>query len=202
MKRAGSDLPQVAVGDPAAWRAWLAENHGRSGSVWLVRPRKGRPGHAPVADYVAEALAFGWVDSLPRKLDADRTMLLMSPRRPGSSWSAVNRGIVARLEAEGRMHPAGAAAVAAARADGSWERLEGVDALTEPPDLAAALDRVPQARSYWDRFPPSSRRGILEWIQSAKRAETRAARIAQTVTKAALNLKANHPEGRDRGPAA
>jgi uncharacterized protein YdeI (YjbR/CyaY-like superfamily) len=149
---------------------------------------------------VDEALCFGWIDSLPRRLDADRSMLLLSPRKPGSGWSKVNKDKVARLTADGRMAPAGLAKVEAAKADGSWARLDAVDALAEPDDLVAALDADPAARANFDAFPRSSRRGILEWIVNAKRPETRAARIATTVALASENRKANHPAGRDAGP--
>ena len=96
------------------------------------------------------------------------------------------------LEASGQLEAPGAVTVAAAKADGSWDRLTAVDALVKPQDLT-------DARAFWDRFPPSSRRGILEWINTAKRPETRERRISETVEKAARNIKANHPKGRDQG---
>ncbi|MEM8788521.1 MAG: YdeI/OmpD-associated family protein [Pseudomonadota bacterium] len=195
------DLPRVEVFSRADWRNWLAAHHTASGSIWLVKMKKGQPGYVPPMDLVAGAFCFGWVDSLPRKLDARRSLLLFSARRPGSAWSKVNKDLVARLRAAGRMAPAGEAAVAAAQADGSWSALDAVERLEEPADLVAALDATPGARAFWDRFPPSSRRGILEWINAARRAETRTRRVADTARLAAANRKANHPAGRDRGPA-
>ncbi len=197
---AGESLPRVQVRNASEWRDWLRRHHADHGSIWVVTFRKGYPDYLPQRAIVEEALAFGWIDSLPRKFDESRTMLLLSPRKPGSNWSRVNRDIVTRLEAEGRMMPAGQAAVVRAKADGSWARLVAVDALEEPPDLAAALKGDPQADRFWQSFPPSSRRGILEWITNAKRPETRARRVAETVAKAARNIKANHPKGRDAGP--
>lgn len=194
-------LPRVEITSAADLRAWLAANHGQAGSVWVVtwKTGGGRP-HVPWGAVVDEALCFGWIDSVPRKLDDDRSMLLLSPRKPGSGWSKVNKDKVARLTADGRMAPPGLAKVAAAQDDGSWSRLDAVDAMEEPADLTAALDAVPAARANFDAFPRSSRRGILEWITNAKRPETRAARIATTVSLAAENRKANHPAGRDAGP--
>jgi len=194
-------LPRVEIVSREALRDWLTANQGRAGSVWIVtwKTGAGRP-HVPWGDVVDEALCFGWIDSLPRRLDADRSMLLLSPRKPGSGWSRVNKDKVARLTADGRMAPAGLAKVEAAKADGSWARLDAVDALAEPDDLVAALDADPAARANFDAFPRSSRRGILEWIVNAKRPETRAARIATTVALASENRKANHPAGRDAGP--
>jgi uncharacterized protein YdeI (YjbR/CyaY-like superfamily) len=194
-------LPRVEIASAAELRDWLAANHGGAGSVWVVTWKKGcGRHHVPWGAVVDEALCFGWIDSLPRKLDADRAMLLLSPRKPGSGWSKVNKDKVARLTAEGRMAPSGLAKVEAAQADGSWARLDAVDAMEEPHDLSVALDAVPVARANFDAFPPSSRRGILEWIANAKRPGTRAARIADTVARAAENRKANHPAGRDAGP--
>jgi uncharacterized protein YdeI (YjbR/CyaY-like superfamily) len=192
---------QVEVTSVEALSAWLAANHGRAEGVWLVTWKK-RPGapHVPYSDVVDALLCWGWIDSQPRKLDDDRTMLRIAPRRRGSGWSAVNKDKVARLTAAGRMAGPGLAAVAAAAADGSWALLDAADTLEVPADLAAALDARPGARAYWDRFPPSSRRGILEWITTAVKPETRAARVADTAAKAAENRKANFPAGRDAGP--
>jgi uncharacterized protein YdeI (YjbR/CyaY-like superfamily) len=184
------EFPIVAADDRAAWRAWLAAHHAQTGSVWLVIPRKGQ-GALTLDDAVDEALCFGWVDSRPRKLDATRSLLLMSPRRAGSAWSGVNKARVARLRAEGRMAPPGEAAIARAEADGSWTRLDGASARTEPPDLAAALDAAPGARAAWAGFPPSHRRANLEWVAQAKRPATRAARIAEIAARAAEGARAN-----------
>ena len=193
------EAARVEVTSVAALAAWLAANHGRPDGVWLVTWKK-RPGapHVSYDEVVDELLCWGWIDSRPRKLDDDRTMLWIAPRRPGSGWSAVNKARLERLKA--RMQPPGRAKIAAAKADGSWAALDGASTLELPDDLAAALAALPGARAYWDRFPPSSRRGILEWITAAVRPATRAARVAETAAKAAENRKANFPAGRDAGP--
>ena len=162
-------------------RAWLAANHAESGSVWLVTWRKGSPHHLPWAEVVRELICWGWVDSLPRKLDAERTMLRISPRAPGSAWSAINKAHVEAARAEGCMTPAGEAAVAAARANGMWAFLDDVERLEVPDDLAGALG---DARSAWDAHPDGVKRGTLEWIKSARRASTRAGRVAETARAA------------------
>jgi uncharacterized protein YdeI (YjbR/CyaY-like superfamily) len=146
--------------------------------------------YVPARDVCEEALCVGRIDSLPRKVDERRTRLLVTPRRPGSAWSRVNRERVERLTAGGLMAPAGLAAVVVAKADGSWSALDGVEDLLEPVDLRAALDAEPEARRQWDGFPRSARRGILEWIGNAKRPETRAARIVETVALAAQGIRA------------
>jgi uncharacterized protein YdeI (YjbR/CyaY-like superfamily) len=186
------DLPLVEAPTRAAWRAWLAAHHARPGSVWLVLNRKGSGLPVlPVAEAVEEALCFGWVDSRPAKLDAQRSLLLVSPRKPGSAWSGVNKAKVARLTAAGLMAPAGLAAVARAQADGSWTRLDDATALADPPDLLAALAAQPGAQAAWRSFPPSHRCANLEWIAQAKRPATRAARIAEIAACAARGERAN-----------
>lgn len=103
--------------------------------------------------------------------------------------------------AAGRMTPAGVAAVNVAKGNGHWDALTKVDDLVVPDDLRSALQSQRGATDYFSRFPPSSRRGILEWISGAKAAGTRQRRIEDTAAKAAQNIKANHPKGRDKGPA-
>ena len=184
--------PSVHPLSRAEWRAWLEQHHGRDEGVWLVFYKKatGKP-TLSVDDYVEEAIAFGWIDSVPRKIDAERSARWVSPRRAGSNWSRLSKQRAARMEAAGQMTPAGRAAIDRAKADGSWTSLDDVENLVVPDDLAAALDAQPPARDAWDGFPPSTRRGILEWILNAKRDATRAKRIEVTARLAALGKRAN-----------
>lgn len=183
---------QIEVTTRAQWRAWLVAHHTQSASIWLVtfKANTSRP-RVPWGDLVEEALAFGWVDSLPRKLDAERTMLLMSQRKPGSNWSGVNKARIETMTAAGLMHPAGLAKIEQAKRDGSWTALDAVDRLEVPDDLQSAFESRPGAAEAFGAFPPSTRRGILEWIVNAKRPETRAARIADTADRAAKGERAN-----------
>ena len=153
--------------------------------------------HVPYGEIRDEALCWGWIDSRPARLDAARTMLLVSPRRPGSGWSAVNKARIAALMAAGRMAAPGLAEIARAKADGTWERLDGAETLEAPADLAAALAEAGAAAAF-AAFPPSSRRAILEWIALARRPETRARRVAETARLAALGLRANFSEARGK----
>jgi uncharacterized protein YdeI (YjbR/CyaY-like superfamily) len=176
---------QVDVTSRGQWRRWLVEHAGFSPGCWAVTWRRGSSG--PVVGYedlVEEALCVGWIDSHARRVDEGRTGLLFTPRRPGSGWARSNKERVDRLQAAGLMLPGGQAVVARARADGSWNRLDGVEDLVEPPDLAAALDADAQARATWDGFPRSTRRGILTWIVQARRPQTRSDRVAETVAAA------------------
>ena len=186
------ELEWVHPPDRGAWRAWLVANHAVARGAWFVTWKKttGKP-RLEYAEAVEEALCVGWVDSLAKTVDGERSRLLMTPRKAGSGWSRPNKERIERLTAAGLMLPAGLAVVEAARADGSWSALDDVENLVEPDDLRAGLDADPAARANWDAFPRSARRGILDWIRLAKRPETRAKRITETVTRAARNERAN-----------
>ncbi|WP_228041018.1 YdeI family protein [Nodosilinea sp. LEGE 07088] len=167
-------------------------NHGRPEGIWLITFKK-HLGQRYVSynDVVEEALCFGWIDSKPNKLDADRTMLWLAPRKPGTGWSALNKKRIAAMIAAGQMMPQGLAKIEAAQQDGSWEALDAIERLEIPPDLAAALAQDDVARGNFEAFPRSAKRGILEWIANAKRHETRDRRIAKTVELAHQNIRAN-----------
>ncbi|MDE2385014.1 MAG: YdeI/OmpD-associated family protein [Alphaproteobacteria bacterium] len=186
-----SEHARVEISSRAELRAWLSKHHGQPQSIWLVTRKKPDPRNVPYNDIVEEALCFGWVDSLPRALDEKRSMLRLSPRKPGSAWSKLNKQRVATLIASGLMQPAGLAVVEAAKASGTWDRLNEVEELHVPDDLAATLKKNKMAKGYFDLFPRSVKRAILEWILSAKKQETRASRIAETVSKAEKNIRAN-----------
>lgn len=179
------DYPIFHAETRAQWRTWLEENHASVRGVWLCswRATVDRP-RCPYPDAVEEAIAFGWIDSTSTTLDDERSLQLFTPRRGKSPWTRLNRQRAADMEARGLMTDAGRQAIAAAKANGWWTISDQVEDLVEPPDLTAALNRDPQARSAWDGFPPSARKQMLWWIISATRDETRAGRIAQVVTEA------------------
>ena len=185
------DAPYVHADDHATWRAWLEANHAVARGAWLVtwRSRSGRPG----LDYEAaieEALCFGWVDSTGGRFDDARGKLYFAPRTPRSPWAATNKARVARLIAEGRMAPAGLAAIERAKVNGSWGVLDSAARLEVPEDLAAALEIHPPAAANFAAFPPSARRMLLGWVALARRPETRAARISRVAEAAARNERA------------
>jgi uncharacterized protein YdeI (YjbR/CyaY-like superfamily) len=162
---------------------WLAEHHAQPGSVWLVTWLK-RPGapHLPREAVQDALIAWGWIDGIRRAHGhrgedgpgAGRTMQLISPRRH-QRWTATYCARAERLMAAGRMAAPGLAAVAAAKAAGTWEAAPEVDALEVPGDLTLALG---PAGAVFAAFPPSHRRNVLRWIAGAKTAPTRAKRIA------------------------
>lgn len=182
----------ICPASEAEWRAWLAEHHERADGVWLIRFKAGAArSNLSLEQSIRQALCFGWIDSLPRALDDERTMLYFAPRKPGSNWSRLNRDRVEDLEVQGLLEPAGIEKIEAARADGSWSALDAVDRLEIPADLQAAFDRFPGSREEWDGFPPSIRRGILEWILNAKRPATRLKRLDETASLAKKGERAN-----------
>ncbi len=173
------------------WRAWLADNHTRTEGIWLVhfKPATGKP-RISYEQSVEEALCYGWIDSLTRTIDSERTIMWFSPRRPRSAWSLANKGRIERLIADGRMTAAGMAKIDAAKLDGSWSALDAIDAMEMPDGLTAAFDAYPNARRHYDAFPPSTKRAILAWIASARTAPTRDKRIAEAVRQAQDNQRA------------
>jgi uncharacterized protein YdeI (YjbR/CyaY-like superfamily) len=184
------DAPLVHVETREAWRAWLEANHASAAGAWLVSWRRG---HGPAVDYgeaVEEALCFGWVDSKGQNVDEQRSRLYFAPRKSSSGWARSNKERVERLIADGRMAPAGLAAIERAKANGSWTLLDSVEAGIIPDDLGAAFAEHPPAAEHFAAFPWSARRQLLEWIAQAKRPETRAARILEIATRAARNERA------------
>lgn len=174
------------------WRAWLKKNHLRERSVFLIIYRKssGIPSvYYPEA--VDQALCFGWIDSVPKKRDSESYYLLFSKRNPKSNWSGVNKRKVERLLALGWIEKAGLEMIALAKETGTWDALNHVEALIVPEDFQKLLQKNKRAKTNWEKFPPSAKRGILDWLHSAKRPETRKKRLAETIKLAAQNKRAN-----------
>ncbi|GAA1228625.1 uncharacterized protein YdeI (YjbR/CyaY-like superfamily) [Microbacterium phyllosphaerae] len=176
---------RVVAADAATWRAWLEEHHERTAGVWLLSVRGTRADGVGYEDAVRQALCFGWIDGPVRTFDDQTVGQWFSPRRRGSGWAATNKARLVDLEDAGLLAPAGIRVLEAAKADGSWTVLDGPEAGIEPPELTESLDAVPSARAHWDAFPKSVKKFGLTHIATAKRAETRAARIAKIVADAA-----------------
>ncbi|GMQ31494.1 YdeI/OmpD-associated family protein [Algoriphagus confluentis] len=192
MEKNKDGFPVFYADSAAAWRDWLEVNHRLSKSVWLVIFKKSSPiPSLTVSEAIDEALCFGWVDSKPNKRDDKSFYLYFSERKPKSNWSKVNKEKVEFLIKDGKMAPSGLKMVELAKASGTWDALNEVDALFEPEDLTTALKSNEIAKGYWEKFPPSARRGILEWILNAKTSQTREKRIQETVRLAEKNIRAN-----------
>jgi uncharacterized protein YdeI (YjbR/CyaY-like superfamily) len=181
----GEAARELIVADAVAWRAWLEAHHQERDGVWLLLARKGttEPTSLRYDEALDEALCFGWIDGQARRGDDDTAYRQrFTPRRAQSRWSRRNVGLVARLEAEGRMHAAGRAEVERAKADGRWDAATPGSAAAEvPDDLAAALAAEPSARAMFDILTSRNRYAVLYRVETAKRADTRARRIEQFV---------------------
>lgn len=192
MEKEKDGFPVFYADSAQSWRDWLEFNHASESSVWLVIFKRGsQVPSLSVNEAIDEALCFGWVDSKPNKRDDKSFYLYFSQRKAKSNWSKVNKEKVERLIEAGKMTLPGLEMIELAKETGTWDALNEVDSLLEPEDLAKALVSNPTAKEYWKKFPPSARRGILEWILNAKTASTRAKRITETVLLAEKNIRAN-----------
>ena len=192
---AAQQLEELLVPDAAALRAWLLDHHATSPGVWLALTRKG--GTATSLTWqqaVDEALCVGWIDGQTRKRDDETSYIRFTPRRPRSAWSRRNVENVERLLAEGRMLPAGQAAVEAARADGRWAAAYAPPSEAEvPSDLADAIAAVPAAQAMFDVLTRTNRFALIHRVGAAKRPETRQRRIAEFVAMLARQ-ETIHPQ--------
>jgi uncharacterized protein YdeI (YjbR/CyaY-like superfamily) len=179
----GAELQELVVADAEALRAWLSVHHATSPGVWLALSRKG--GTVTTLTWqqaVDEALCVGWIDGQARKHDEATSRIRFTPRRPRSVWSQRNVANVARLEAQGRMSPAGRAAVQAAQADGRWAAAYAPPSEAEvPADLMAAIAADPAARAMFDVLTKSNRFALIHRLNAVKRTETRVRKIGEFV---------------------
>lgn len=183
-----TEVPLLTIRTRADLRDWLAANHASAQSQWLATFKRHHPDYLAYEPIVQELLCWGWIDSRTMAVDADRSALLVARRNPKSAWSALNKAHVETARADGSMTPAGEALIAAAQANGMWSFLDDVERLEAPADLTAALDSTGTA-SFWAALPRSVKRGTLEWIKTAKTAETRDKRIADVTASALQGLR-------------
>ncbi len=175
------------------WRSWLKKNYAKFSGIWFVYYKKqtGKP-RVTYDEAVEEALCFGWIDSVPRRVDENVSKLLFTPRKPKSVWSKLNKTRIEKLTENGSMNEIGLAKIEAAKKDGSWNALDASDNLEIPTDLARAFKANKIAERNFTAFSDSIKRNILFWVGNAKRDETRAARIEKTVQMAERNKRVNY----------
>jgi uncharacterized protein YdeI (YjbR/CyaY-like superfamily) len=194
---AADDLLELTVADAAAWRTWL-HHHEDSTGVWLVLAKKGttEPTRLTYQPALEEALCYGWIDGQRGRRDETTFRQHFTPRRPRSPWSKRNVGIADQLIREDRMRPVGMVEVERAKADGRWEAAyQGQARIEVPADLAAALSAQPGTQAMFEILSSQNRYAILFRIHGAKRADTRARRIAQFVDMLARGQTV-HPQKR------
>jgi uncharacterized protein YdeI (YjbR/CyaY-like superfamily) len=174
------------------WRAWLEKHHDIEKEVWLIYYKKhtGKP-TIPYDDAVEEALCYGWIDSLVKRIDDEKYTQKYTPRKKKSIWSKTNKKRVAKMIRQGRMTEAGLAKVRQAKENGEWDKAAGSvpDTLSIPPDLQHALAANPKALKNFQNFTSSYQKRYIVWITSAKREETRQKRIQETIRRAEQNKK-------------
>jgi uncharacterized protein YdeI (YjbR/CyaY-like superfamily) len=190
------DAPTLILSDAAAFRDWLDANKHSSGGVWLVLAKKNTtdPTSLTYAQALEEALCQGWIDGQKRSRDATTFTQRFTPRRRTSRWSKRNVDLAEGLIADGRMLPSGLVEIERAKAHGRWAAAySGQATATVPDDLAAALVANAAAGSAFRSLNGANRYSLLYRIETAKRAETRARRIAQFVAMLARG-ETIHPE--------
>lgn len=185
------DYPEIKITSRQQWRTWLAENALEAKGIWVVYPKKSSSlGDLEWVDLVQEALCFGWIDSLPGKVDETWTKLLVTPRKPGSVWSALNKSYVPALIASGQMTPAGQKSIDVAKANGMWTWIDSIEAEVIPAILQTAFDENPVAYEHYVNFPPGSRKRIIYWLKQAKTEGTQAKRVAKIISLAKESKRA------------
>jgi uncharacterized protein YdeI (YjbR/CyaY-like superfamily) len=185
-------VKQIYVRNRAEWRSWLAENHEKEGNgVWLVflKRQTGRPS-IEYEESVEEALCFGWIDSLIKKIDDEKYSRKFSPRKSESRWSESNRKRTEKIIEEGRMTDFGLAKIEAAKSSGNWKGVPRPQINLEiPPDLSEALARNRKAKDFFDKLAPTYQKHFIAWIVTARRDETKAQRLKESMALLARGEK-------------
>lgn len=182
-KDASHSLPTLLFETQRDWEAWLEVHHADAPGVWLQIAKKAtdKPS-VSYAEALDSALCYGWIDGQKASLDDAHWLQKFTPRRPKSAWSRVNSEKATALIAAGRMHPAGQRQVDQAKGDGRWEAAyDSQSTIAIPADLQHELDAHPEAKAFFGTLDSRNRYAILYRIQTAKKAETRAARIQKFV---------------------
>ncbi len=176
-------MKQVYVKTRAEWRNWLNKNHLKNAGIWLVFYKK----HTgkPTLEYdaaVEEALCFGWIDSIIKKLDDERYLRKFTPRKSDSRWSESNKKRVKKLMRQGLMTKLGVARVTEAKKSGLWEESGRPEISFEiPKELENALAKNKKAKTFFDQLAPSYRKHFIGWITTAKRQETKDRRVGESI---------------------
>lgn len=183
------NFEKVEVTSQEELRHWLIEHHQQEESIWVVTYKKQIPNkYVSREEIIDEILCFGWIDGIRRKLDDERTMQLLSPRKV-QHWAKSYKERAQRLIEQGKMHEAGFQSIEESKKSGLWNFMDDVDTLIKPDDLIKELQKYPTAESFFDSIADSSKRWTLRWIKLAKTDKTRSKRIKMTAELAARGEK-------------
>ena len=176
-------MKELYFTDRAKWRRWLSRHHTKEAGIWLVFYKKGTS--RPTIDYedaVEEALCFGWIDSIIKKLDGQKYIRKFTPRKDKSGWSKLNKKRADKMIEQGRITEAGLSLIKKAKKTGLWDQDPRPQISFDiPPEFAKALARNKKAKEYFDRLAPTYRRQYIGWLVMAKRPETKERRIAESI---------------------
>lgn len=176
--------------DKNDWRKWLKLNHDKKYGVWLIfNKKKSSNYNLSWSESVDEALCFGWIDSTKRAIDSTQYKQYFSKRKAKSNWSKINKDKVKTLIDQGLMEEAGYKSIEIAKENGSWTFLDDVEALVIPDDLKSELAVYNGSMEFFNSLSKSEKKGLLYWVKSAKRKETRQKRILEIAENACKNLK-------------
>jgi len=183
------NFEKVKVTSSEELRTWLSENYQQTEGVWLVTFKKSeKDKYVSREEVLDELLCFGWIDGIRRKLDENRTMQLITPRRV-QHWAKSYKERANKLIEEDRMHAAGLQSIEAGKKSGLWNFMDDVDALIIPEDLQKELRKNKEAYQFFDQINDSSKRFVLRWIKLSKTTKTRHSRISKICLLSAQGKK-------------
>jgi uncharacterized protein YdeI (YjbR/CyaY-like superfamily) len=184
------DIEDFCPVDQSDWRKWLELNHKQQDAVWLILYKKKSSNYnLSWSEAVDEALCFGWIDSTKRTIDSDSYKQYFTKRKAKSNWSKVNKDKVKTLIDQGLMQEEGYKSITIAKDNGSWTILDKVEELLIPDDLKEELTRHKDSMAYFNSLSKSVKKGLLYWVVSAKRTETRQKRILDIAENASKHQK-------------
>lgn len=184
------DIETFSPDNQTDWRKWLELNHNKKKAVWVIFYKKSSSRHnMSWSESVDEALCFGWIDSVKKSIDSEKYIQYFSKRKAKSNWSKINKDKVLTLIDKGLMQEAGFKSIEIAKENGSWTILDEVEAIIIPQDLSDELEKRKHAAQYFNGLSKSVKKGLLYWLVSAKRKETRQKRLLEIADNASLNMK-------------
>jgi uncharacterized protein YdeI (YjbR/CyaY-like superfamily) len=184
-------VEELCVPNRNDWRVWLSKNHASKKEVWLIYYKKhtGKPS-IPYDDSVEEALCFGWIDGIIKRVDDEKCARKFMPRKDRSRWSESNKKRAEKMIREGKMTEAGMVRIEDAKKNGEWfKSQERSTELNVPRFIDEALRENGKARENFDNLAESYRRLYVRWISSAKREETRIRRLKEAISLLEQNKK-------------